>query len=285
MRAAGWHPSGRSLSAWVDGQLAPSAADRVRAHVSSCPRCRALVQEDRAARRALSSVDDVAPSPDLVDRLVSVARSPEATTDERAGLRARRRHPWRIPAVIATGAASAVVVGLLVADQSPGPVDLVAAGLAPPVVTPVAEVEPAADDGDGVDLGDAALAHDPTAAALEWMRSHDWVVPAFVPTGLDVVAAGLAEDGTLVVELLGAQSVVRLTERRGVLADGALAEAVPVQVGTVHASLVSSDPWTVVTQVGDTVVVVACHGSAEPGRALLAALVVDEDDGGRTMAP
>ncbi|GIG36390.1 zf-HC2 domain-containing protein [Cellulomonas pakistanensis] len=67
---------GDRVSALVDGQLAPAAAERALAHVAGCPRCAADLAAARAARRVLSGCDDVRPAGDLTARLLALGGAP-----------------------------------------------------------------------------------------------------------------------------------------------------------------------------------------------------------------
>ncbi len=266
--------------------------------MASCPGCRASVQQQRTARRALSSAADVAPTAEFLERLVAVGRSgsgerygPGSTFSVPRHRQVDRARPSRslwVSGAVAAGGAAAVVGGLFVlGGSSPGDesVSLVAARSILRAATPVAVVDPSGSDPSGSAAvrsapgGSGALdgARDRTASALKWMRGHDWVVPAVVPSGLDITEVGLASDGALVVELVGSDGVVVLTERRGVLDDD-LAGAERLDLGPVTAYQVSTDPWTALTQVGDTVVVVASHGASGSGRELVAALDGGEQD-------
>ena len=70
---------GDRVSALVDGQLTPAAAERALAHVAGCPRCAADLAAARAARRVLSDCDDVRPAGDLTARLLALGGAPVPT--------------------------------------------------------------------------------------------------------------------------------------------------------------------------------------------------------------
>lgn len=63
---------GDRVTALVDGQLSPAAAERALAHVTGCLRCSSDLAAARAARRVLSDVDDVHPAGDLTARLLAL---------------------------------------------------------------------------------------------------------------------------------------------------------------------------------------------------------------------
>lgn len=63
---------GDRVTALVDGQLSPAAAERALAHVTGCRRCSSDLAAARAARRVLSDVDDVRPAGDLTARLLAL---------------------------------------------------------------------------------------------------------------------------------------------------------------------------------------------------------------------
>ncbi len=64
---------GSRISALADGQLPPATAERALAHVAGCPQCAAELAAARAARRALTSVQDAVPASDLTARLLSLS--------------------------------------------------------------------------------------------------------------------------------------------------------------------------------------------------------------------
>lgn len=72
---------GNRVSALVDGQLSPGAAERALAHVAGCPRCASDLSAARAARQVLSRVDDVRPAGDLTARLLALGGPVSDPTD------------------------------------------------------------------------------------------------------------------------------------------------------------------------------------------------------------
>ena len=81
---------GDRVSALVDGQLGPAAAERALAHVAGCPRCAADLAAARAARRVLSGCDDVQPDGDLTARLLALGGGPVGAAPDRDGTRRPR---------------------------------------------------------------------------------------------------------------------------------------------------------------------------------------------------
>jgi anti-sigma factor RsiW len=63
---------GSQLSALVDGQLPPAAAERALEHVAGCAECAAELRAARTAREALWAATDVPPAPDLTARLLAL---------------------------------------------------------------------------------------------------------------------------------------------------------------------------------------------------------------------
>lgn len=66
------HHPGSALSAFVDGRLRPTDAERVMAHVVGCAACAAELAGHRRARQVLSAARDVEPVPDLTARLLAL---------------------------------------------------------------------------------------------------------------------------------------------------------------------------------------------------------------------
>lgn len=64
---------GTRISALADGQLPPASTERALSHVAGCPQCAAELAAARAARRALTSVQDAVPGSDLTARLLSLS--------------------------------------------------------------------------------------------------------------------------------------------------------------------------------------------------------------------
>ncbi|MBW0253802.1 zf-HC2 domain-containing protein [Cellulomonas sp. PS-H5] len=97
---------GDRVSALVDGQLGPAAAERALAHVAGCPRCAADLAAARAARRVLSDCDDVRPAGDLTARLLALGGAPVPTgVDAGARAAARPMDPFVPPSAVRSAAA------------------------------------------------------------------------------------------------------------------------------------------------------------------------------------
>ncbi|WP_282946852.1 zf-HC2 domain-containing protein [Cellulomonas endometrii] len=112
---------GDRVSALVDGQLAPAAAERALAHVACCPRCASDLAAARAARRVLSDVDDVRPAGDLTARLLALggAAGPDGAPGAPAARAARPMDPF-VPPSGARGASAAFGDGRALLGQQPG---------------------------------------------------------------------------------------------------------------------------------------------------------------------
>ncbi len=65
---------GASVSALVDGQLDPAAAERAWSHVAGCPDCRVAVEHEGRTKSRLRSVGGSQPSSSLIDALVELRR-------------------------------------------------------------------------------------------------------------------------------------------------------------------------------------------------------------------
>ena len=67
---------GERISALVDGELDHDARDRALAHVASCARCRAAVEEERWLKARLHRLPATEPSADLLSALFAAPRLP-----------------------------------------------------------------------------------------------------------------------------------------------------------------------------------------------------------------
>lgn len=283
---------GSRISALVDGQLSVAATERALAHVAVCSQCAAELGAARSARRALTSVDEPCPAPDLTARLLSLAgsvpteqpsndpfapptpgsRSELASygvtspggwlgrSSVRGDLR-QKRSSVRIAAGSMAGL-GAVAAMLFVLGEQPAVVpsnhpgaDL---GLLGGAVT---ERAPAAfDTGSEV----AATGSDSVA----WLQAHQWSFPAQLPDGWAVSAVRWSGDDSTVLEVdvVGPEGSLVVTEQQGRLDTDALAGAPTSRVGGREVYVLSYEPWHVVWQADSTVVQVVAsesNGSAE----------------------
>ncbi|MEL7975876.1 zf-HC2 domain-containing protein [Isoptericola sp. F-RaC21] len=302
------------LGAWVsdlaDGQLDAAATERALAHVAGCPRCAAELDAARDAHRALAAACDVAPDPELTNRLLALSASiPSATGDplrdrgRAAGwerpqaweptlsgdLGARRRHRTRRLVAAGAGGVGVLGVALFVLGQapvvSPDPSRVAA-------LTLLADAEPGGHD--------AAAGRAATADALAWLGEHGWSAPAALPDGYAVTAlrtdgcAGVeGTDAAVELDLSGPDGTAVACLRQGRLADLGATVAEPAG-GTGDGStggfavrghdvrVLSADPWHVAWQSGDTVVDVATDVDAESLAELVAAFPgsAEGDDAG-----
>lgn len=100
---------------------------------------------------------------------------------------------------------------------------------------------------------------------LSWMRAQGWACPSEVPAGWSVSSVRLRDGGsTLEVALSGPVGDLVVTEQQGRLDTGALTAAERLTIADRTVYLLSSTPWHVAWQSGDTVVeVVSSDGSAD----------------------
>lgn len=63
------HLAAEAIAAYVDGELAPTPADRAATHLARCRECRVAVAEQRQAKLALGVAETPDPSADLLARL------------------------------------------------------------------------------------------------------------------------------------------------------------------------------------------------------------------------
>jgi anti-sigma factor RsiW len=64
----------RDILLYLDGELSPEAAARVRLHAASCQRCHAVLEQQQRLDRALDDLDDFAAPEGFADRTVLRAR-------------------------------------------------------------------------------------------------------------------------------------------------------------------------------------------------------------------
>lgn len=279
------HHLGSQLSALVDGQLSPAAADRALAHVAGCAECTQELAAARAARRALAAAMDVPVAPELTARLLALGSTrcgpvadrrpddrrsvplPGEGDDRLPGHALRgdvvRRHTGLgILALSGVGVGAAFGVLLVLGEQPevtpPGHTAHVLtvlgqAATAPPTAEPTAGTVDVAASASGPDLS----APDADAAVLAWLADHGWAAPTALPDGYEVTAVrpGVDGPGSLEVDLVGPErSLFVVTQREGRLDVDAVGAAPVVQMGDHDVRVLSTAPWHGVWQQGDVVV-------------------------------
>jgi len=301
---------GSWVSALADGQLDAAATERALAHVAACRRCADELDAARAARRALLGTADVAPAPDLAERLIALSASippsdgdplrkperdvrwevPAEWQSTLTGDLAARRRRRRAQRLVAAGAGGVGVLGCA----------LFALGQAP-VVTPdpsrSAALTLLAHMGDGRDVLSAAAgptaSRDGSAEAGAWLAEHGWVAPEALPRGYEITAMRLVGAGSDVVELdvEGPEGAIVVRQERGRLAGTAgtqdAAGTEDEAGGTAAAGfdgrdveVLSSEPWHVAWQAGDVVVDVAADVPEDVLADVVAAFPGDGYDAG-----
>lgn len=94
----------RDVAAWVDGELSPEQAARVRAHVEQCADCDARVRSHRALKHAVARLEACDDPPEAVH-----ARIHALAVEHRArGARTRRLAVMATAAAVVVGAAASV---------------------------------------------------------------------------------------------------------------------------------------------------------------------------------
>jgi hypothetical protein len=294
------YAGGGHLGPWVsdlaDGQLDAASTERALAHVAGCARCAAELDAARDAHRALAAACDVAPDPELTNRLLALSASIPSTTGDplrdrgrtadwerpqaweptlSGDLGARRRQRTRRFVAAGAGGVGVLGVALFVLGQAP-------------VVTPdpsrgaalalLADAEPGGRD---VAAGRAA-----TDEALAWLADHGWSAPAALPDGYAVTALRTdgcgdtdgADAAAVELDLSGPDGTAVACLRQGRLADLGAAVAEPAAgsssgfaVRDHDVRVLSADPWHVAWQSGETVVDVATDVEAEALAELVAA--------------
>ncbi|MCA5892380.1 zf-HC2 domain-containing protein [Isoptericola sp. NEAU-Y5] len=273
------------LGCWVsdlaDGQLDAASAERAFEHVAGCARCADELEAARAARRALAAARDVAPDPGLTERLLALSASipPAAGDPLRGSGRADRwdsPHTWeplltgdlsgrrrrqRLRRVSMVGAGGVGVLGLLLVALGQGPV-VTPDPSRSAALTLLASVGPGAMSGDD---------------ALVWLDANGWAAPTRLPEGYEITAVHVVTtSGTtpeVEVDLSGPDGAVVVRQRPGRLSGDARA-TLPVPGHDVQ--VLSSDPWHVAWQAGET----AVELTADAPRDEVAALVASFPGGG-----
>lgn len=298
---------GGHLGPWVsdlaDGQLDAASTERALVHVAGCARCAAELDAARSAHRALAAACDVAPDPALTDRLLALSASIPSTTGDplrdrgratgwerpaaweptlSGDLGARRRTRTRRLVAVGAGGVGVLGVTLFVLGQAP-------------VVSPDPSRVAALSLLAGAEQGgaDAASARATTAESLSWLAEHGWAAPAALPAGYEVAALRTdgcaATDGSdtdsVELDLSGPDGSAVVCLRQGRLADAAAAAPAGEGVLRVHdhdLRVLSSDPWHVAWQAGDTALDVTADVPAEALAELVAAFPgsAEGDDAG-----
>ncbi|HZJ05218.1 MAG TPA: hypothetical protein VFD59_07080 [Nocardioidaceae bacterium] len=120
---------GTSVSALVDGQLAPEAAERAWSHVLGCRPCRRLVEQEGRVKAELSTLVGSDPSAQLLGSLYSLDDTGKAHFPSWHGLEAwaavdeiERRGSGRRRAglaIVGAGSVSAAVIGFASLSGAP----------------------------------------------------------------------------------------------------------------------------------------------------------------------
>ncbi|MBX9244364.1 zf-HC2 domain-containing protein [Actinotalea ferrariae] len=286
---------GSQISALVDGQLSPSSAERLLAHVAACDPCADELAAARAARRTLASATDVPVDPRLTARLLALgACEPQGPARDRlpsgsVPMPGSRRA--QLPA-----SSSGCLKGDLVRSRTPVRVLAAAAGVGVVTVSLVAlgvqpQVAPSTHPAHALTLLSRASTAQPTALprptstgpaattaalawrepsaeggpdgepVLEWLTEEGWSAPSHLPDGYTVAAVREDVDGStgLELDLAGPDGTVVVTEQHGRLDPAAVAGAPVADVGGRQVHLLSDAPWHAVWQSGSTVVSVVAQ--------------------------
>lgn len=75
----------RQISSFVDAELAPAAAEALRAHLAECPECRSRYERVAALNRALKATPVGRPHPSLAGEVKARIGKAAARRDERRG--------------------------------------------------------------------------------------------------------------------------------------------------------------------------------------------------------
>ena len=94
------------LDLYVDGELSPDDMDRVRAHLETCPGCRAYVDDALAIRAAFPDVEDTEVPAGFAGGVMSAVRA--AAQEKPAAPQAKKRHWGRV--LLPLAACCAIVI-------------------------------------------------------------------------------------------------------------------------------------------------------------------------------
>ncbi|HRD01258.1 MAG TPA: zf-HC2 domain-containing protein [Candidatus Saccharicenans sp.] len=74
------HQVRETLSAYLEGTLRQTEANKIEAHLAECQNCRLLAEELKTINKSLSSLPDIEPSPALLAKLYSIPEQVEVET-------------------------------------------------------------------------------------------------------------------------------------------------------------------------------------------------------------
>ena len=94
------------LDLYVDGELSPEDMDRVRAHLETCPGCRAYVDDALAIRAAFPDVEDTEVPTGFAESVMSAVQA--AAQERPAAPQAKKRHWGRV--LLPLAACCAIVI-------------------------------------------------------------------------------------------------------------------------------------------------------------------------------
>ncbi len=185
------HLADGDFHAYLDGALdayAPAEAERIRAHLESCPECARRLEQERELRGQAASILDAAdPGSVPLASLQELEARAEATTPGRDTDR-QTRPSWRSPSMIGMGWAASIALalwaGYSVKDFAPNP-----AARGPVVLEPARPVNAVSANEQATEREDQAA----EAPALELDRANDGLVrDAFQKRAAGAGAAGEA---------------------------------------------------------------------------------------------
>jgi len=299
---------GSRISALVDGQLPPAAAERALAHAALCPACAGELAAARAAHAALARAEDVAPAPDLTARLLALSLPASERPGDGPSRGSGSPDPFAPPAwsselelaaygPVAAGLTGRARRGALRGELRPrgrGTARLAVGSVAGlgavaamlfvlgerPAIVPTSH--PGADLGmlghtvaGGSDGLPDAVGTDGrgnlAAETAAWLRAHRWSFPSELPEGWSVSAVRWSDDQVLEVDVTGPDCSVVVTEQQGRLDTDALAGATEVTVSGRDVYVLSREPWHLAWQSGATVVQVVGSKAVDTTEPLVAA--------------
>lgn len=94
----------KMISAFLDGELSESDAEKLLSHISDCSDCRLAMETYAAMDRRLNAMPQIDPSGEFDKRVFAEIAAFEAKQDRLKQLFGWILHSWRLPAALATAA-------------------------------------------------------------------------------------------------------------------------------------------------------------------------------------
>lgn len=124
------------IAAWLDGELAPSAAAELERHLDGCDSCRRLLHEHESLSRTLTTATRHRASPDLRARLDGALHRKKSAASRPIALRPASWSRFALPAASLAGLAASLVLFLSLPSAQDRLADEVISGHLRSLLTP-----------------------------------------------------------------------------------------------------------------------------------------------------